>query len=67
MPEITGLELMGRLRQSGTRTPVVIASVYDPTTTDQAVGRLGHAAFLQKPFEHAVLAALVRQLIDAAD
>ncbi len=66
MPQMTGLELIGRLRQSGTSTPVIIASGYDPTTTEQGVGRLGHAASLQKPFERGALAALVRRLIDSA-
>lgn len=56
---ISGLELAVRLRLARPSLPVVVMSGYTLDVTDDLLGRLSGAVFLQKPFDrNALLAAI---------
>jgi PAS domain S-box-containing protein len=64
MPDMSGPELVDRVRECGHGLPVVFTSGY---TRDAAVPEADgqSVAFLQKPFTHAQLDECVRTLLDA--
>ncbi len=48
---MSGLELRRRLRDAGTRIPVVFITAFDDEATRREADALGYADYLQKPFE----------------
>jgi two-component system, LuxR family, response regulator FixJ len=64
MPEITGLELLRRLRIRGIACPViVITGQADVPVAIEAI-KLGAADFIEKPYEAEVLLGAVRSALD---
>jgi len=62
LPDLSGLEILVRLRRSGNRTPVLILTARD-TLRDRVSGLdLGADDYLLKPFELEELAARIRAL-----
>jgi len=60
MPGMTGLELQAKLTQANNRIPIIFITAYGNTRTrTQAMGA-GAIAFLEKPFDDAVLLEKVR-------
>jgi CheY-like chemotaxis protein len=51
MPELTGLEVLERLRGTDPFTPYIIVTAFGSTETRRAALRLGAVAVLDKPFE----------------
>jgi FixJ family two-component response regulator len=67
MPEMTGLELLGRLRAAGRDLPVIVMTGRADRRMAEAALSQGAAAFIDKPFAPDVLlAAVARALADPA-
>jgi CheY-like chemotaxis protein len=65
LPGMDGLELFRRIKSARGAFPVVFMSGYtDNLLAEKGLEEAG-AAFLQKPFSHAELAAKVRAVLDA--
>jgi FixJ family two-component response regulator len=54
LPGISGLELEGKLRQAGSRLPIVFISAHDDPVTREAVRRT-RMPYLRKPFDQDAL------------
>ena len=55
MPCVNGFEVQARLRESGSRLPVVVITGHDTDETRERVMRAGVAAYLLKPVDERVL------------
>ena len=67
LPDMSGLELLRRLRDRGLELPVIfIATHSDVPTAVQAI-RSGAVDFLEKPFLDQALLQRVRELLEASD
>ena len=64
MPRQTGLELYEELLNTGRRLPVIFITAHADVTTAVAAMKTGAIEFLEKPFEHATLAALLDKALD---
>src|SRR6478672_3161086 len=63
LPRIDGLEVLRRLRQRGSRTPVLVLSARNALDDRVAGLNLGADDYLPKPFELAELEARLKALI----
>jgi CheY-like chemotaxis protein len=63
MPELTGLEVLERLRGVDPFTPYIVVTVFGSAETRRIARRLGAAAVLDKPFEVEDLLHLVEDAI----
>lgn len=70
MPEIDGLELLRRLRQKGSRCPVIIMTGHADVAMAVEAMKLGAVDFIEKPFADetvlSAIAAALRRQQDAA-
>jgi two-component system response regulator FixJ len=57
MPQMTGLDLIRRLRAEGVRDPVIVMTGHADVPLAIEAMRLGVADFIEKPFDDAVLIA----------
>src|SRR6185436_3134355 len=64
MPGLSGLELLGHVRQKFTNTPVIIISGIGDPEHAQGLIRLGAFDFLLKPFSLEVVEKSVRRALD---
>lgn len=64
MPEQNGLELYEQLLAEGKRLPVIFITAYTNVPTAVAAMKTGAIEFLEKPFDRAALADLVRKGLD---
>lgn len=60
LPDVSGLDLLGRLRERGEELPVIAFSANADTNTKVRVLDLGASDFLNKPFDVKELAARIR-------
>jgi FixJ family two-component response regulator len=65
MPEIGGLELLQRLRESGDSIPVVAITGRNDPVLEARAKALGASAVLDKPISHKVLFAAINQALAA--
>ncbi len=65
MPEMTGLELAQQIIAIRPDTPVIIASGYLPSETEQKARALGVRCVVSKPFELRELTVRIRAVLDA--
>lgn len=66
MPEMTGIELARRLRESGSRQPVIIITGHADVPLAIEAMHAGVADFIEKPFDDDLLLASIRRVIDEA-
>jgi len=65
MPKMSGIELIGKLRENNVSTPIVaISSFIDNTVVDELISR-GCSEFLDKPFEPREFIKRVNKLLKA--
>jgi two-component system response regulator FixJ len=64
MPELSGIDLLGRLRELKLATPVIVVTAHGDIPLAVEAMRLGAADFLEKPFDDEVLLASVRSALD---
>ena len=63
MPGLSGLEVPGRLRARGVRTPIIFVTAYDDPVFRARAEQAGAAGYLAKPFRsECLLAALASAL-----
>jgi DNA-binding response OmpR family regulator len=65
LPDIDGLEVMRRLRDSGRRTPVIILTARVEAEDQRAALELGVADYMTKPFSFGELVERVHAVLDA--
>ncbi len=67
MPNMTGIELLQKIREMNTDVPVIITTAY--STVDDAIDalRLGAADFIKKPFDMDELMLLVERTLDRTE
>jgi len=64
MPELTGLELLARIRATGSRIPVILASGYGLEGAEAELARDPQLRILQKPFSFRKLFGLTNELLE---
>ncbi len=67
MPDMTGLELARRLRDSGSGEPVIVITGHADVPLAIEAMRAGVADFIEKPFDDEVLLASIRGVLDQAN
>lgn len=65
LPEISGTEVLRRIRREGVLTPVVIITAYPTVKNAVECTQLGSIAYLQKPFTAARLHTVIEEIADA--
>jgi len=65
MPELTGLEVLERLRGADPFMPFIVVTAFGSPETRRAAARLGAMGVLDKPFEIKDLLRLVEEAIGA--
>lgn len=66
MPEMTGIELAQRLRESGSREPVIIITGHADVPLAIEAMHAGVADFIEKPFDDELLLAAIRRVVNQA-
>lgn len=66
MPEMTGIELAQRLRESGSREPVIIITGHADVPLAIEAMHAGVADFMEKPFDDELLLAAIRRVVNQA-
>lgn len=67
MPDMTGVEMMTRLRELKSSFPVVVITAYADVPLAVQSMKLGAVDFIEKPFDDQMLFAAVRAALAAAD
>src|ERR1700686_4269242 len=67
MPEISGIELLHRLRELKIFLPVIVITGHGDVPLAVEAMKFGAADFLEKPFDDEVLLAAVRSALDRQD
>jgi len=65
MPEMSGLELIRRLRERGVTLPVIVITGHGDVPLAVEAMRAGVADFIEKPFDDEVLLRAVRSALDS--
>ena len=63
MPEMTGIELHRRLRDSGRMIPTILVTAYPSEAVQERMLALGVECYLRKPFEESVLIGCLRSAL----
>lgn len=66
MPEMTGIELARRLRDSGSTEPVIVITGHADVPLAIEAMRAGVVDFIEKPFDDEVLLASIQRVVDQA-
>jgi len=66
MPEVSGLDLLKKVKSASPRTPVVLLTAYGTIQNAVDAMRLGAFDYLLKPFSSEALEAVVRRALDSA-
>lgn len=64
MPEISGIDLLRRLREAGSDIPVIVITGHGEIALAVEAMKLGAADFFEKPYEDDALLAAVRSALD---
>lgn len=64
MPEVSGLELLRRVRETNPRLPVIVITGHGDVPLAVEAMKLGAADFLEKPFDDETLIGAVRIALD---
>jgi signal transduction histidine kinase/ActR/RegA family two-component response regulator len=66
MPEMTGLELMAKIRAVRPQIPVILSTGFSDDASEEVALGQGAAGFVQKPADPRVLAKVVREALGAS-
>jgi two-component system response regulator FixJ len=64
MPEMTGIELLRRLRESGNNVPVIVITGHGDIPLAVEAMKFGAADFFEKPYDDELLVAAVRTALN---
>jgi len=64
MPEMSGLDLVRRLKERGIGLPVIVITGHGDVPLAVEAMRAGVVDFIEKPFEHEALLASIRAALD---
>jgi CheY-like chemotaxis protein len=64
LPGVTGLGILGGLRDEPERPPMVLITAFGDAATHREAARLGAAALLDKPFEIEQLLGIVAEVVE---
>ena len=64
MPEMTGIELLRRLREDGNDIPVIVITAHDDIPLAVEAMKYGAADFFEKPFDNVALRKAVRSALN---
>lgn len=64
MPGMSGVELLGRLRERGCELPAIVITAHGDVVNTRASFRAGAADFFEKPIDNEALLAAIRQALD---
>ena len=64
MPEVSGIELLRRLKELGLEVPVILITGHGDVPLAVEAMKIGAADFLEKPFDDEVLLTSVRSALD---
>jgi two-component system response regulator FixJ len=65
MPEMSGVDLLRRLRAAGSKLPVIVMTGHGDVALAVEAMKLGAADFIEKPFDHEVLLQAVEAALAA--
>lgn len=65
MPEMSGLDLVRRLKERGITAPVIVITGHGDVPLAVEAMRAGVVDFIEKPFEHEVLLSSIRSALNA--
>lgn len=65
MPEVSGLELLGRLAEQGHRLPVIFVTAYDNAQNRAVAKRVGAVGYFRKPVDGEALLDAIAWAVDA--
>ncbi|MFW6332745.1 MAG: PAS domain-containing hybrid sensor histidine kinase/response regulator [Thermodesulfobacteriota bacterium] len=63
MPEMTGIQLAGLIRELNPAVPIILCTGFSDQVTPQSAGQFGISRFLMKPVSRATLAQAVFELL----
>jgi DNA-binding NtrC family response regulator len=66
LPDGSGLDVAGRIREKRGAVPILLMSGYDPSAVALRADQLGITDFLQKPFSRETLSETVKKAIDSS-
>jgi two-component system response regulator HydG len=66
LPDGSGLDIAGRIREKRAAAPIILMSGYDPSAIALRAGQLRINEFLQKPFSRETLCEVVKKAIDSS-
>jgi two-component system, NtrC family, response regulator HydG len=66
LPDGSGLDVAGRIREKRAAAPIILMSGYDPSAVALRAGELRITEFLQKPFSRETLCEAVKKAIDSS-
>jgi CheY-like chemotaxis protein len=64
MPGLTGLDLAREIRAVRPAIPIILCTGYSTDLTNEKLAAAGIFGLIEKPFQPASLAAMVRQALD---
>lgn len=67
MPEMSGTEVLKRIREIGINTPVIIITAFATVKNAVECTKLGAVAYLQKPFTADKVRSILREMNEMAD
>jgi two-component system response regulator FixJ len=65
MPDISGLDLLRRVRESGVRLPVIVITGHGDVPLAVEAMKAGAVDFIEKPFDDEILLRSIRSALDA--
>jgi PAS domain S-box-containing protein len=65
MPEISGAELITKLKEINSQIPIIISTGYKDAFSDEDVANIGAEAIVKKPITISDLSQLIRSVLDA--
>jgi DNA-binding NtrC family response regulator len=66
LPDGSGLDVAGRIREKRASAPIILMSGYDPSAVALRAGQLNITEFLQKPFSREILCEAVKKAIESS-
>jgi len=66
LPDGSGLDVAGRIREKRAAAPIILMSGYDPSAVALRADQLRITDFLQKPFSRETLCEAVKRAIDSS-